>query len=131
MTIIKLLKCLAQAFVLEKALPKNKTVTRCWIGYLKMGQSSTTYRWRGSTCKISLFLSKAKQKSELFIFDEPTTGLHFHDINNLMASFNALIEKGHSVIIIEHNKEVIKCADYIVELGPDGGEAGGYLISEG
>jgi len=67
----------------------------------------------------------------LFIFDEPTTGLHFHDIKKLLASFNALIEKGHSIVVIEHNIELIKCADYIIDLGPEGGKNGGNLIFQG
>ena len=67
----------------------------------------------------------------MFIFDEPTTGLHFHDINVLMASFNRLIEKGHTLVIIEHNLDVIKCADHVIDLGPDGGEAGGEIVAEG
>lgn len=120
--------------VLEKRITeKLKPLQDVGLGYLKMGQSSTTLSGgEAQRVKLAYFLSKSETENpKLFIFDEPTTGLHFHDINNLMASFNALIEKGHSVIIIEHNKEVIKCADYIVELGPDGGEAGGYLISEG
>jgi excinuclease ABC subunit A len=67
----------------------------------------------------------------LFIFDEPTTGLHFHDINKLLKSFNALIENGHTVLVIEHNLDVIKCADYLIDLGPKGGEEGGYLLYQG
>ena len=67
----------------------------------------------------------------MFIFDEPTTGLHFHDINKLLKSFNALIEKGHSIVVVEHNLELIKCADYIIDLGPEGGEKGGYVVACG
>ncbi|MCB0425384.1 MAG: excinuclease ABC subunit A, partial [Mangrovimonas sp.] len=78
------------------------------------------------------FLGKGNtQDKALFIFDEPTTGLHFHDIKKLLKSFNALIEKGHSIIVIEHNIELIKCADHIIDLGPEGGENGGYLVASG
>ena len=82
--------------------------------------------------KLASFLSKENAgKNTLFIFDEPTTGLHFHDINKLLTAFNALLDKGNSLIVIEHNPEVIKSADYIIDLGPEGGDEGGYLIFEG
>ena len=72
-----------------------------------------------------------KQQPTIFIFDEPTTGLHFHDIKKLLASFDALIERGHTIIIIEHNMDIIKCADYVIDLGPEGGEAGGNIVACG
>ena len=82
--------------------------------------------------KLAFFLVKGTtEKPTLFIFDEPTTGLHFHDISKLYNSFKALINNGHSIIIVEHNMELIKCADWIIDLGPEGGEDGGYIVFEG
>ena len=82
--------------------------------------------------KLASFLGKgSKSETGLFIFDEPTTGLHFHDIKKLLKSFNALIEKGHSILVVEHNLELIKCADHVIDLGPEGGANGGYLLAEG
>jgi excinuclease ABC subunit A len=82
--------------------------------------------------KLAYFLSKgATDSPTLFIFDEPTTGLHFHDISKLLKAFDALIEKGHTIIVIEHNPEVIKCADHIIDLGPEGGDKGGNIVFEG
>ncbi|MAU37023.1 MAG: excinuclease ABC subunit A [Flavobacteriales bacterium] len=103
------------------------------LGYIKLGQSSNTLSGgEAQRIKLALFLSKGNTKEKtLFIFDEPTTGLHFHDINKLLNSFYALIEKGHSIICIEHNLDVIKCADWIIELGPEGGNKGGNIIFEG
>lgn len=103
------------------------------LGYIKLGQSSSTLSGgEAQRVKLATFLSKGKTNNPLlFIFDEPTTGLHFHDVHTLMKCFNALIENGHSIIIIEHNLDVIKCADYIIDLGPEGGENGGFIIAEG
>ncbi|MCF6294537.1 MAG: excinuclease ABC subunit UvrA [Flavobacteriaceae bacterium] len=103
------------------------------LGYVTLGQSSSTLSGgEAQRIKLASFLGKGNSKEKvLFIFDEPTTGLHFHDIKKLLKSFNALIEKGHSIIVIEHNLELIKCADYIIDLGPDGGENGGALIFQG
>lgn len=81
--------------------------------------------------KLAYYLGQEKQEPTLFVFDEPTTGLHFHDIKTLLKAFNALIDKGHTVVIIEHNMDVIKCADYLVDLGPEGGNAGGNLVCTG
>ena len=80
---------------------------------------------------MAAFLSKEKDEPTLFIFDEPTTGLHFHDIRKLLDSFNALLSRGHTIIVIEHNLDVIKCADWIIDLGPDGGKNGGNILFEG
>jgi excinuclease ABC subunit A len=98
-----------------------------------MGQSSDTLSGgEAQRIKLASFLVKGiNEKPTLFIFDEPTTGLHFHDINKLMAAFNALIAKRHSIIVIEHNPDVIKCADWVIDLGPEGGDTGGHVVFEG
>lgn len=103
------------------------------LGYVKLGQSSSTLSGGESQrVKLAYYLSQERNTERiLFIFDEPTTGLHFHDINKLMKSLNALVEHGHSVILIEHNIEVIKCADWVIDLGPEGGELGGSVVFEG
>ncbi len=97
-----------------------------------MGQSSSTLSGgENQRIKLAYFLSQEKQKPSMFIFDEPTTGLHFHDINTLMDSFNRLIEKGHTVVIIEHNLDVVKCADHVIDMGPEGGNGGGNIVCAG
>ncbi|MFM6984753.1 MAG: excinuclease ABC subunit UvrA [Chitinophagaceae bacterium] len=104
------------------------------LGYVSLGQSSNTLSGgEAQRIKLATFLGKGntKETHTLFIFDEPTTGLHFHDIHKLLYCFNALIEKGHSVLIIEHNPDVIKCADWVIDLGPEGGNEGGNLVFEG
>jgi len=102
------------------------------LGYVKLGQSSSTLSGGESQrIKLASFLAKEKGSPSLFIFDEPTTGLHFHDIRKLLDSFNALIARGHSIIIIEHNLDVIKCADWVIDLGPEGGKDGGKIVFEG
>lgn len=102
------------------------------LGYIKLGQSSSTLSGgENQRVKLAYFIGQEKQVPTMFIFDEPTTGLHFHDINKLLESFNALIERGHTIIIIEHNMDIIKCADYVVDMGPDGGDAGGNVVAKG
>jgi excinuclease ABC subunit A len=103
------------------------------LGYVQLGQSSSTLSGgEAQRIKLASFLVKGTIKEKaLFVFDEPTTGLHFHDIKKLMASFDALIEKGHSILVIEHNLDLIKCADWVIDLGPEGGENGGQLLAAG
>ncbi|MEP6926038.1 MAG: excinuclease ABC subunit A, partial [Ginsengibacter sp.] len=103
------------------------------LGYIKLGQSSDTLSGgEAQRVKLASFLGKGKgQGNLLFIFDEPTTGLHFHDIKKLLSSFNALIEQGHSILVIEHNMDVIKSADWIIDLGPEAGDGGGNLVYAG
>lgn len=102
------------------------------LGYIKLGQNSSTLSGgENQRVKLAYFIGTERQEPSLFIFDEPTTGLHFHDIRRLLAAFNALIERGHTIIVIEHNMEVIKCADYIIDLGPDGGNKGGDIVCTG
>jgi excinuclease ABC subunit A len=118
----------------EKAIARKLSpLAEVGLGYVKLGQSSSTLSGGESQrVKLASFLGAEKGDVPLmFIFDEPTTGLHFHDIKKLLDAFNALIAKGHTIIIIEHNPEVIKTADWIIDLGPEGGEAGGYLVFEG
>lgn len=117
----------------SRIVKKLKPLQNVGLGYIKLGQSSSTLSGGESQrVKLAFFLSKeAEDMKVIFIFDEPTTGLHFHDISLLLNAFNALIRKGHTVLIIEHNLEVIKSADWLIELGPEGGEAGGELIFEG
>ncbi|MFD2528341.1 excinuclease ABC subunit UvrA [Polaribacter marinaquae] len=116
-----------------KIANKLKPLQDVGLGYVKLGQSSSTLSGgEAQRIKLASFLVKGNTKDKaLFIFDEPTTGLHFHDIKKLLASFNALIERGHSIVVIEHNIELIKCADYIIDLGLEGGKNGGQLIFEG
>ena len=102
------------------------------LGYIKLGQNSSSLSGgENQRVKLAYFIGQEKQEPTLFIFDEPTTGLHFHDIKRLLQSFDALIERGHSILIIEHNMEIIKCADWIIDLGPDGGDKGGELVTSG
>ena len=103
------------------------------LGYIKLGQSSSTLSGGESQrVKLASFLTKdSAQGGVMFIFDEPTTGLHFHDISKLLAAFNALIQRGHTIVVVEHNMDIIKCADWIVDLGPEAGTAGGRVVFEG
>lgn len=116
-----------------KIIQKLQPLQDVGLGYVQLGQSSSTLSGgEAQRIKLATFLVKGTTKEKaLFVFDEPTTGLHFHDIKKLLASFEALIEKGHSIIVIEHNLDLIKCADYIIDLGPEGGENGGQLLAFG
>jgi excinuclease ABC subunit A len=119
----------------QAIINKLQPLQEVGLGYIGMGQSSNTLSGgEAQRVKLASFLVKGSTKPGdhvLFIFDEPTTGLHFHDIKKLLGSFNALIEKGHSIIVIEHNIELIKCADYIIDLGLDGVIRGGNMLFEG
>ena len=117
----------------KRIIEKLKPLSDVGLGYIKMGQSSSTLSGGESQrVKLAYFLSQERGSGHiLFIFDEPTTGLHFHDINKLLKSINALVDHGHSVILIEHNQEVIKSSDWVIDLGPEGGENGGNVVFEG
>ena len=102
------------------------------LGYIKLGQNSSSLSGGESQrVKLAYFIGREQQEPTLFIFDEPTTGLHFHDIQKLIDAFNALITRGHSILVIEHNMEIIKCADHVIDLGPYGGDKGGDLVIAG
>lgn len=117
-----------QKKIVSKLLPLQEV----GLGYIKLGQSSSTLSGgENQRVKLAYFLGLERSVPTLFIFDEPTTGLHFHDINRLLHAFNALIERGHSIVIIEHNLDVIKCADYVIDLGPEGGREGGNVVAVG
>ena len=116
----------------HKIVRRLKPLQDVGLGYIKLGQSSSTLSGgENQRVKLAYYLSGERQGNTLFIFDEPTTGLHFHDINTLMRSFDQLIGNGHTVVIIEHNLDVIKCADHIIDLGPEGGDNGGNIVATG
>jgi excinuclease ABC subunit A len=117
----------------KRIVQKLKPLQDVGLGYVQLGQASSTLSGgEAQRIKLASFLVKGSNSDKtLFIFDEPTTGLHFHDIKKLLDSFNALIGKGHSIVVIEHNMELIKCADYIIDLGPEGGKHGGQVIGQG
>lgn len=117
-----------QKKIVKKLLPLQEV----GLGYIKLGQSSSTLSGgENQRVKLAYFLSIEKAQPTIFVFDEPTTGLHFHDIKKLLEAFDSLISRGHTVVIIEHNMDVIKCADYIIDLGPEGGDKGGNLVIAG
>lgn len=124
---------LSEANPEKRIVEKLKPLADVGLGYIKLGQSSSTLSGGESQrVKLASFLSREhNHKPKLFIFDEPTTGLHFHDINTLLSAFNALIDHGNTILIVEHNLEVIKSADWIIDLGPEGGEKGGSIVFEG
>ena len=116
----------------QKIVRRLKPLHDVGLGYIKLGQSSSTLSGgENQRVKLAYFLAMEDTAHTLFIFDEPTTGLHFHDINLLMDSFNRLLAKGHTVLIIEHNLDVIKCADHVIDLGPEGGASGGNVVVAG
>lgn len=117
----------------NKIVTKLKPLQEVGLGYLQLGQSSSTLSGgEAQRVKLASFLVKGvTTEKSLFIFDEPSTGLHFHDINKLMKSLQALIELGHSVIVIEHQPDIIKCADWIIDIGPEAGKHGGSIVFEG
>ena len=116
-----------------KIVQKLQPLQDVGLGYVQLGHSSSTLSGgEAQRIKLATFLVKGSTKEKaLFVFDEPTTGLHFHDIKKLLKSFDALLEKGHSIVVIEHNIDLIKCADYIIDLGPEGGENGGQILAVG
>ena len=116
----------------KKIVEKMKPLQDVGLGYIKLGQTSSTLSGgENQRIKLAYYLSQERATPTLFIFDEPTTGLHFHDIQKLLDAFNALIARGHTIIIIEHNMDIIKCADHIIDLGPEGGQAGGNVVVTG
>jgi excinuclease ABC subunit A len=114
----------------EKTITSRlKPLEEVGLGYIKLGQSSSTLSGgENQRVKLAYFIGQERQDPTLFIFDEPTTGLHFHDIRRLLKAFDALIERGHSILVIEHNLDVVKCADYIIDMGPEGGDKGGDIV---
>jgi excinuclease ABC subunit A len=117
----------------KRIVERISALEQVGLGYVKLGQSSSTLSGGESQrVKLASFLMKERSNDRLmFIFDEPTTGLHFHDIGRLLGAFDALIARGHSVVVVEHNMEVIKCADHIIDIGPEGGDAGGNIVACG
>ena len=117
----------------KRIIQKLQPLQDVGLGYVTLGQSSATLSGgEAQRIKLASFISQGSSKEKvLFIFDEPTTGLHFHDIQKLLTSFNALIDRGHTIVVVEHNLELIKCADHLIDLGPEAGDAGGYLVGQG
>ena len=117
----------------KRIIQKLQSLQDVGLGYITLGQSSATLSGgEAQRIKLASFISQGSSKEKvLFIFDEPTTGLHFHDIQKLLTSFNELIDRGHTIVVVEHNLELIKCADHLIDLGPEAGDAGGYLVGQG
>ena len=122
----------AQLSLCKTIVNRLKPLESVGLGYIKLGQSSSTLSGgENQRVKLAYFIGQERQEPTLFIFDEPTTGLHFHDIQRLLSAFNALIERGHTILIIEHNMEIIKCADHVIDIGPEGGDRGGEIVATG
>ena len=116
----------------KKIVNRLRPLQDVGLGYIKLGQSSSTLSGgENQRVKLAYYLGQERAVPTLFIFDEPTTGLHFHDISRLLHAFNALLERGHSLVVIEHNLDVVKTADHVIDLGPEGGAAGGELVFAG
>lgn len=129
---------IAEAIEFFDALQQKSIVARLQplydvgLGYIKLGQSSSTLSGgENQRVKLAYFIGREKQEPTLFIFDEPTTGLHYLDIKRLLSAFDALLNRGHSILVIEHNLDVIQYADHVIDLGPDGGDKGGNLVATG
>ena len=122
----------ANATLCKTIVKRLKPLEDVGLGYIKLGQNSSSLSGgENQRVKLAYFIGLERQDSTMFIFDEPTTGLHFHDISRLLKSFDALIERGHTIVVIEHNMEIIKCADHVIDLGPEGGDRGGSLVFAG
>ena len=117
----------------KRIVERIRPLQQVGLGYVKLGQSSSTLSGGESQrVKLASFLTKERSNERvMFIFDEPTTGLHFHDIGRLLGAFDALIQRGHTVVVVEHNMDVIKCADWVIDLGPEAGKEGGYVVVAG
>ena len=116
----------------KKIVKRLQPLQDVGLGYIKLGQASSTLSGgENQRVKLAFYLSQEKADPTMFIFDEPTTGLHFHDIKKLLEAFDALIRRGHSIVIIEHNLDVVKCADHVIDLGPEGGDKGGNIVATG
>jgi len=130
---VKFFQTKSEQKICKKIVEKLSVLQEVGLGYVQLGQSSSTLSGgEAQRIKLASYLSKGNQATNtLFVFDEPTTGLHFHDIRKLLDAFNALVRNGNTLIVIEHNMEIIKSADWIIDLGPEGGNGGGEIIFEG